>query len=71
MNSGIALLSNGQISVKTSFHNFTLYMYNFLGAYYILRGRTGAVVSVVDYGPMGLAGSPFVVALSKSHLSPA
>ena len=39
-------------------------------------GRTGAVVSVADYGPRGLwfetwSGSPFVVALSESHLLPA
>ena len=36
-------------------------------------GRTGAVVSVADFGPRGslvrdLAAAQFVVALSKSHL---
>ena len=43
------------------------------------RQRTGAVVSAADYGPRALkgslvpdlAGSPSVVALSKSHLPPA
>ena len=39
----------------------------------VKRGRTGAVVSVVDYGPRGpwFETWPFVVALSKSHLPPA
>ena len=42
----------------------------------IAVGRTGAVVSVADYGPMGsplrdLAAAQFVVALSKSPLATA
>ena len=39
-----------------------------------MRGRTGAVVRVSDFGPRGPwfdpGRAPFVVALSKSHLPP-